>query len=83
VITSQLILIAVANSNVSAFENGKNLAIMGVILFVFLSLFVIFPRNSQMPTEPGLARSILRATVWGRWIFLAVGAIGVVKMIAA
>ena len=82
-ITSQLILISVANSNVSAFEKGKSLAIMGVVLFVFLSLFVIFPRNSEMPTEPGLARSILRVAVWGRWFFLVVGMIGVVMMIAA
>ena len=59
------------------------MAIVGFGLFVFVSLFLIFPRNKPVPTEQGPAMGIYIAARWGRWILLAYGIFGVVKMIRA
>jgi hypothetical protein len=77
------ILAANVVSSTSQFESGRNLAIVGIGLFIFASLFIVFPRNRPMPTEQGPALGVAFVARWGRWIALAIGIWGIVKMIRA
>lgn len=69
--------------NSKNFENGKSLAIVGFGLFVYVSIFIYFPRNREFPRGKGPFRGYAIAVLWGRWILLAIGIFGVIKMLAS
>jgi hypothetical protein len=77
------IMAGLIDSSTKSFESGRNLAIVGFGLFIYVSVFIYFPRKRPFPRGPGPQRGYAIAVLWGRWVLLAVGLYGVLKMIAS
>jgi hypothetical protein len=80
--SSHHFLIAALSSQTTSFENAKKLIIVGFGMFVFFTLFIVFPRNRPLPSRHGNNRGVINVALWGRWICLAVGLYGVLKLFA-
>jgi len=80
---TQSIVTGLIDSSTKSFDSGRNLAIVGFGLFVYVSVFIYFPRKRPFPRGPGPMRGYAIAVLWGRWILLVIGLYGIVKMITS